>query len=83
MAHAVQHLPAPTAGVPCAAPGVVVIGTGTGFHLLLQDHPSDTTLNLRHTQRERKRKTETKEIMSEHPVIVRDQMLIGCISKNG
>lgn len=47
VAHAVQHLPAPTAGVPCAAPGVVVIGTGAGFHLLLQDHPTDTTLNLR------------------------------------
>lgn len=47
VAHAVQHLPAAAAGVLRAAPRVVVIGTRAGFHLFLQDQPTDTTLNLR------------------------------------
>lgn len=47
VAGAVQSLLAPSTGVPCAAPGVVVIRTRSGFHLFLQDHPANPTLDLK------------------------------------
>lgn len=43
----VEGFLAPTAGIPRTAPGVIVIETRSGFHLLLQDHPPDATPNLR------------------------------------
>lgn len=42
----VQRFLAPATRIPRAAPGVVVIGTRSRFHLLLEDHPSDATPNL-------------------------------------
>lgn len=47
VACSVECFLAPTTRIPRAAPGVVVIGTRSGFHLLLQDHPPDATPNLR------------------------------------
>jgi len=38
----VERLFAPAARIPGASPGVVVIGTRSGFHLLLQDHPANS-----------------------------------------
>lgn len=46
VAGVVQSLLAPSAGVPCAAPGVVVIRTRASFHFFLQDHPANPTLDL-------------------------------------
>lgn len=69
VAHIVQGLFASTAGVatgvgagvPCAAPRVIVIGTRPGFHLLLQNHTAYTTLELGKRRRERERKREGRK----------------------
>lgn len=47
VASGVECFLAPAARIPGATPGVVVIGTRSGFHLLLQDHPPDATPDLR------------------------------------
>lgn len=46
VACSVECFLAPTTRIPRAAPGVVVIGTRSSFHLLLKDHPTDATPNL-------------------------------------
>lgn len=45
VARRVERFFAPTLRIPPASPGVVVIGTRSSLHLLLQDHPPDTTPN--------------------------------------
>lgn len=54
VASGVKRFLAPAARIPSATPGVVVIGTRSSFHLLLQDHPPDATPDLRGSVRRRR-----------------------------
>lgn len=56
-----ERLLAPTTRIPRTAPGVVVIGTRSGFHLLLQDHPPNATPDLKEVTERRRHGTVASE----------------------